>query len=201
MEISSPVNPQSALGLPSWTILAAGRANSSALPLLLLQSLESVGILDILKSGDETSEQTLTRARGFVLLNTIVYVCLPVHAMPLNPTSSQEVLTFSIGKQILLYDYQDSKQTSASSSTPRRATRRLSGSQNESVGLLDDQGDSLNEDQQDYISTAHRLADRTRSRVPRPVRRFGQCMVYATSWVNPVIFGALLAILFGVCSH
>ena len=68
---------QKVLGLEHWTILAAGRANSNALPLLLLESLKSTGVLDVFEM---EGSNTLQRARTIVLLNSIVYASLFVRS-------------------------------------------------------------------------------------------------------------------------
>lgn len=78
-------------------------------------------------------------------------------------------------------------------------SRHSSGVRTETVGLLEDQDDAFDEDDEDYISTVYRLDDGTRSRIPRFARRFAKRVAEATSWMNPVIIGAILAVLFGVC--
>jgi len=79
---------QSMLKLPHWTIAAAGRPNSSALPLLLPQSLEKSGVLDELGTTGESSAKILFHAKSYLLLNVVV----------------QQVITFEIGPFLFKLD-------------------------------------------------------------------------------------------------
>lgn len=59
--------------LPSWITPALCFNNTTALPLLLIQSLQSTGILDkILMSDTDTSFAALARANSYFLVNAIV---------------------------------------------------------------------------------------------------------------------------------
>ena len=59
--------------LPSWITPALCFNNTTALPLLLIQSLQSTGILDkILMSDTDTSSAALARANSYFLVNAIV---------------------------------------------------------------------------------------------------------------------------------
>lgn len=58
---------------PSWVTPALCFNNTTALPLLLIQSLESTGILDkLLMSDTDTSSAALARANSYFLVNAIV---------------------------------------------------------------------------------------------------------------------------------
>ncbi|PCH40600.1 hypothetical protein WOLCODRAFT_88752 [Wolfiporia cocos MD-104 SS10] len=63
---------QHVLGIKHWTIIACGRPNSNALPLLLLQSLETTGVLEQLSGSGESMKQAMNRAKSLLLLNAIV---------------------------------------------------------------------------------------------------------------------------------
>lgn len=58
--------------LPRWTIPAVAFNNTTSLPLLLIQSLETTGILNpLLASGEETSE-AVSRAKSYFLVSAVV---------------------------------------------------------------------------------------------------------------------------------
>lgn len=79
---------QAAFRTRSWVIVAAGRPNTSALPLLLLQSLESTGVLKYLAGDAEAVSKTLHRAKSLILLNVVI----------------QQTITFQIAPSILRRD-------------------------------------------------------------------------------------------------
>lgn len=63
--------------LPAWTTPAICFNNSTALPLLLIQSLKSTGILDkLLMSDADTTSNALTRAKSYFLVASVVGNCL-----------------------------------------------------------------------------------------------------------------------------
>jgi len=86
---------QKVLKTRNWIIVAAGRPNSSALPLLLLQSLESTGVLASLAGKDESMKDALSRARSLILLNVVV----------------QQALTFQLGPALLERDKENDKRS------------------------------------------------------------------------------------------
>lgn len=62
-----------AFKLPSWVTPALCFNNTTALPLLLIESLQSTGILDmLLLSKTDTSSAALIRAKSYFLVNAIV---------------------------------------------------------------------------------------------------------------------------------
>ncbi|TCD64172.1 hypothetical protein EIP91_004485 [Steccherinum ochraceum] len=79
---------QATFKMPYWTIVASGRPNSTALPLLLLQSLEYTGVLDRLSRPGESVSDTVARAKSILLLNAIV----------------QQIITFQSAPFLLKYD-------------------------------------------------------------------------------------------------
>lgn len=65
------------LSLPLWTTPAICFNNTTALPLLLIQSLNSTGILDkLLMSDVDTTSNALTRAKSYFLVCSVVGNCL-----------------------------------------------------------------------------------------------------------------------------
>jgi predicted permease len=77
--------------LPRWTIPAVAFNNTTSLPLLLIQSLETTGILNpLLSSGEETSE-AVSRAKSYFLVSAVV----------------SHALTFGIGPSELRGDNED----------------------------------------------------------------------------------------------
>lgn len=65
------------LGLPSWTTPAVCFNNTLSLPLLLIQSLNSTGMLDkLLMSDADTTSDALTRAKSYFLVCAVVGNCL-----------------------------------------------------------------------------------------------------------------------------
>ena len=58
---------------PAWTVPAICFNNTTALPLLLVQSLESAGILDsLLKSDSDTTNDAVKRAKSYFLVSAVV---------------------------------------------------------------------------------------------------------------------------------
>lgn len=74
--------------LPRWVTPAVMFNNSTSLPLLLVQSMESTGILDdILKPG-QSSHEAIARAQSYFLVNAVISNCatFAVGPMLLNGT-------------------------------------------------------------------------------------------------------------------
>ena len=71
---------------PSWVTPAIAFNNTTALPLLLVQSLDSAGILDgLLKDSNDTPSDAVNRAATYLLINSVIANCL----------------TFAVGPQML----------------------------------------------------------------------------------------------------
>ncbi|KAJ9651018.1 hypothetical protein H2198_009693 [Neophaeococcomyces mojaviensis] len=78
--------------LPPWVTPAIAFNNTTSLPLLLIQSMESTGILEsILKDGESTSE-AISRAQSYFLICSVVSNCM----------------TFAVGPRLLDDDSSDS---------------------------------------------------------------------------------------------
>ena len=72
--------------LPSWVTPAVSFNNTTALPLLLIQSLSATGILDdLLASETDTTSAALNRAKSYFLVNAII----------------GDSLTFALGPKLL----------------------------------------------------------------------------------------------------
>ncbi|KAJ4367965.1 hypothetical protein N0V86_009806 [Didymella sp. IMI 355093] len=98
--------------LPRWTIPAIAFNNTTSLPLLLIQSLETTGILSpLIGKGEETSE-AVSRARTYFLVSAVV----------------SHALTFGIGGSELKGDDEDpsedsKKQNGDDNGAPRQRYR------------------------------------------------------------------------------
>lgn len=91
------------LKLPSWTTPAIAFNNTTALPLLLIQSLEATGILNrLLMSETDTSSAAVNRAKSYFLVCAIV----------------SNSLTFSLGPKLL--DGEESPDEASNDSNPKR---------------------------------------------------------------------------------
>lgn len=55
--------------LPNWVTPAIAFNNTTSLPLLLIQSLDSAGILDTLLIGNDTTSSAVGRATTYLLVN------------------------------------------------------------------------------------------------------------------------------------
>lgn len=123
---------QSVFRTRSWLIVAAGRPNSSALPLLLLESLSSTGVLEALSNDGESPSKTLARAKSLILLNVVI----------------QQTITFQVAPSLLERDVQPDEVAgddaeSGTSSTLTPAGKHASHitpiiQDTERVGLLQD---------------------------------------------------------------
>lgn len=71
--------------LPVWVTPALAFNNTTSLPLLLLQSLQSTGILDSVLVGDDTASAAIERAQSYFLVNSMV----------------SNSLTFALGPRLL----------------------------------------------------------------------------------------------------
>ncbi|UPX10364.1 uncharacterized protein EKO05_0001028 [Ascochyta rabiei] len=82
--------------LPRWTIPAIAFNNTTSLPLLLIQSLETTGILSPLVSSGEKTSEAVSRARTYFLVSAVV----------------SHALTFGIGPSELNGDNEDGPEDS-----------------------------------------------------------------------------------------
>jgi len=64
------------LKLPAWVTPAVAFNNTTSLPLLLIQSLESTGILEKILQGDESTSAAISRAQSYFLVCSVVSNCI-----------------------------------------------------------------------------------------------------------------------------
>lgn len=64
------------LGLPSWVTPAVAFNNTTSLPLLLIQSFESTGILNPILKDNEKVKDAIVRAQSYFLVCSVVSKCL-----------------------------------------------------------------------------------------------------------------------------
>jgi predicted permease len=179
-----------ALKLPSWTVVAAGRPNSSALPLLLLEALANTGVLDTLKRPGESTPTTLSRAKSLILLNVVV----------------QQVFTFAVGPSILTHDQSQSNSKPRSDSDvllPGPGGYTLSQDE-ERVGLLDDV-EGGTEDEEAVSRLAHdahvavgKITDVPDIHWPERLAFLRKPLRKLVSFLNPPVIGGLIALVLGM---
>ncbi|KAI0812764.1 membrane transport protein-domain-containing protein [Irpex lacteus] len=179
---------------PYWVIVASGRPNSSALPLLLLQSLESTGILNVLGSPGEDSSKLLDRGKSYILLNVVI----------------QQSITFQIAPAVLKLDdgkHQDEEQGPASL-TP--AVRKPAGRLNpvvqdrERVGLLQNYdgisygGRGQGEEEGDFPAALAAIEDQPDIHWPRSIGVLEKPVKATLDWMSAPLIGAVIALLLGI---
>jgi auxin efflux carrier family protein len=182
---------QSMLKLPHWTIAAAGRPNSSSLPLLLLQSLKESGVLDELGSTGETSTKILSRAKSYLLLNIIV----------------QQVITFEIGPFLFKLDKRDDAEAhTGGASDVLYSSTAYHGLppvvQNpERVGLLQDsEGMAHGERETDYRAAMGAILDQADVKWPQQLVSLKRPANLVAKWMSPPLIAAVVALIIGVCN-
>ncbi|EIW63550.1 uncharacterized protein TRAVEDRAFT_17854 [Trametes versicolor FP-101664 SS1] len=172
--------------LPYWTIAASGRPNSNALPLLLLQSLESTGVLDTLSRPGENVSATLARAKSLILLNAIV----------------QQTITFQFTPSIMERDSDHSKDNDTERQDrlrpgPGRLTTVVQDQ--ERVGLLDDhEHDSDDARAEGYSGALSDIADQPNVHWPHRIRFLEKPLKTIWAGMSPPLIGAILALVIGI---
>ncbi|KAI0686869.1 auxin efflux carrier [Cerioporus squamosus] len=168
--------------LPYWTVVACGRPNSNALPLLLLQSLEHTGVLDNLsKDGDLSSSST-----------AIV----------------QQTFTFQLAPGIMARDdgHKDDEDPE-SQDTLRPGPGRLTSvvQDSERVGLLhdhdhddSDDSDEMRAGENAYTRAMGDIADQPDIHWPERLKFLEEPFKKACSFVSPVLLGAIIALIIGI---
>ncbi|EIN12010.1 hypothetical protein PUNSTDRAFT_142187 [Punctularia strigosozonata HHB-11173 SS5] len=165
--------------LPKWTIIASGRPNSNALPLLLLDALDSTGVLDALKKNDsDSSSSTMNRAKTIVLLNAIVQQCF----------------SFAIGPEIL----EDADQEDHDRLLPGPSGIGATIQDSEHVGLLADH-DGM--DNTEYPSAPiKQLENIPDIHWPNRILFLEKPVKKIASYLNPPLIGAIIALILGCIS-
>ncbi|EED78394.1 predicted protein [Postia placenta Mad-698-R] len=175
---------QRVLGLKHWTIIACGRPNSNALPLLLLQSFESTGVLELLARDGDTVKQTLHRGRSLLLLNAIV----------------QQVFTLQLAPSVLARDDGHHKADRQRSNILRPGPGRLLPivQDEERVGLLDDP-DTEAEQRPEVLGDAlDPIVDAPDVHWPQSIAAFEKPVKKVWSYMSPPLIGAIIAFAFGM---
>lgn len=189
----------------NWVIVASGRPNSSALPLLLLKALSTTGILDQFSSGDESSSKLLSRAQSLILLNVVV----------------QQTFTFQIAPWLLKRDKkgqgsdgdEDDVEHGPASLTPASPGKHISNinpvvQDRERVGLLSDQdgrdyGSTEGHSGVDYAGAINPIADRPDIHWPKRIGFLEKPVKKTLGMMSPPLIGAIVALVVGVssCGH
>lgn len=178
--------------LPYWTVVACGRPNSNALPLLLLQSLEHTGVLDLLSKDGESVSATLDRAKSLILLNAIV----------------QQTFTFQLAPGIMARDdgHKDDEDPESQEDRLRPGPGRLTSivQDSERVGLLHDHeydgsdSDETRAGDGAYTRAVGDIADQPDIHWPERLKFLKKPVKKACSYVSPVLLGAIIALIIGV---
>ncbi|KAI0769451.1 auxin efflux carrier [Trametes elegans] len=175
--------------LPYWTIAASGRPNSNALPLLLLQSLQSTGVLDTLSQPGESVSKTLDRAKSLILLNAII----------------QQTFTFQFTPSIMQRDdghkHADSDPESQDRLRPGPGRLTPVVQDQERVGLLDDHDHDSGDTERTGTGYSHALddiADRPDIHWPERLRPLEKPLKKVWSGMSPPLIGAIIALVIGI---
>ncbi|RPD78075.1 hypothetical protein L226DRAFT_550966 [Lentinus tigrinus ALCF2SS1-7] len=178
--------------LPYWTVVACGRPNSNALPLLLLQSLEHTGVLDTLSQDGESVSKTLDRAKSLILLNAIV----------------QQTFTFQLAPTIMARDDGQKHDDDPESQDrlrpgPGRLTSVVQDS--ERVGLLHDNdydgsegSDETRAGESAYPRAVDDIADKPDIHWPERIKFLEKPLKKACNSISPVLLGAIIALIIGI---
>jgi auxin efflux carrier family protein len=186
----------------SWVIVACGRPNSSALPLLLLKALSQTGVLQQFSNGDEDSDKLLTRAQSLILLNVVV----------------QQTLTFQIAPWLIKKDAKAEGKRLDEDEDIENAPPRLTPSSpgahtsninpivqdRERVGLLEDHdgrnyGTREGRDGTSYSRAMEPIADQPDVHWPHSIQFLEKPIKKTWGMMSPPLIGAIIALLLGVC--
>lgn len=179
----------------AWVIIAAGRPNTSALPLLLLQSLGSTGVLDQLSDKGQDSSKVLERAKSLILLNVVV----------------QQTITFQTAPWLLRRDKEKDRKENEGDEENGPATLIPEGrhashvnpivQDTERVGLLQDQNVrsyGTQEDQHEYPMALNPIIDEPDIYWPRKLAVLEKPLKSAWNATSPPLIGATIALTLGV---
>ncbi|OBZ68028.1 putative transporter C5D6.04 [Grifola frondosa] len=179
---------QRMLRLPHWVIIAAGRPNSNALPLLLIQSLEHTGVLDALARPGEDASATLSRAKPLILLNAIV----------------QQIFTFQLAPGVIALDdghRKDSNPENANRLRPGPGTLTSVVQDPERVGLLHDHG---SDDQpggsrrEHYTDALNLIKDAPNVHWPFCLSALEKPLKTLWSYISAPLIGGIIAFVIGM---
>lgn len=174
--------------LPRWTIPAIAFNNTTSLPLLLIESLETTGILTPLVGKDEATSEAVSRARTYFLVSAVV----------------SHALTFGLGGDELKGDDEDSEDEDPSENgngedVPPQRYRDDPEAQED-----DDDSDSAPETSllpHAVHHRAHRASKRTRKVVNHSMEKLPvwlQTVITTVyNFVTPPLVGALIGAVIG----
>ncbi|EMD37609.1 hypothetical protein CERSUDRAFT_114257 [Gelatoporia subvermispora B] len=172
---------KAALHLPYWTIVAAGRPNATALPLLLLQSLSSAGVLNSLAPG-ESASTILRRARAIILLNVVV----------------QQTFTFQTAPAILKCDDGHKDLEGGNNLHPGPGHTGPIVQDAEHVGLLRDHDGMEDGEDSDYREVLNPIEGTPDLRWPSFFALLEKPIKIVYSYMSPPLIGAIIALFFGM---
>ncbi|KAI5808906.1 hypothetical protein DFH27DRAFT_477206 [Peziza echinospora] len=102
------------LGCPTWTTPACSFNNTTSLPLLLVQSLATTGLLDTLAGGSGDVSGAVERAKAYFLINSMI----------------SNSFTFAAGPRLLKEDGEDGNRSRSGVRGSRGLRRRRGGQRN-----------------------------------------------------------------------
>ena len=166
------------LNLPSWVTPAISFNNTTSLPLLLIESLESTGILQRLLLGDDGTSAAISRAQSFFLVNAIVGNCL----------------TFAIGPRLI-----DAEHSPDEDSQPKKDQPQRNGHSDQNGDDPDEQTsllpDRVHHAEEDIEYRAHDLGQK---RWDRLSPRAQYVLLFLYDFVNPPLIGAVIGAIVGL---
>jgi predicted permease len=179
--------------LPRWTVPAVAFNNTTSLPLLLIESLQTTGILTpLVGKGEETSD-AVTRARTYFLVSAVV----------------SHALTFGLGGSELKGDDEDGpddnqKQNSYDNGAPRQRYRDDPEAQHDDENEDEDDSDSAPDTSllpHAVNHHVHRVNKKTNTVVSRFMEKlpgFLQRAILAVyEFMTPPLVGALIGGVIG----
>ena len=188
----------------SWVIVAAGRPNTSALPLLLLESLSSTGVLRMLATDGESISDTLRRAKSLILLNVVL----------------QQTITFQLAPSLLERDCKldgkrsgrDEEEVSDEDSDSSRSILKPENEHRshitpvvqdaERVGLLQDSDQASHSygtnDETRYAEALGPIIDQPNLHWPRRLKNIEKPLKMVISSMSPPLIGAIVGLVIGV---
>lgn len=177
---------------PAWTVPAICFNNTTALPLLLVQALDTAGILEgLCKGPDDTSAAAVKRAKSYFLVASVV----------------GNSLTFAVGPRLL--DDEETPDSYEADKADKREEREQEESDEEHANPTNAAGRTA-EEQEEHTNeqtsllphhiTRHKdMLDQHKSRLwkslPAPVQKV---LDYVGQFLNAPLIGALIGLLLGV---
>ena len=184
---------------PAWIVPAICFNNTTALPLLLIQSLETSGILNDLRMGpDDTSSAALSRAQSYFLVSAVVGNCL----------------TFAVGPKLL--DDEETPDKHYEQPKKGESQRQINGhaeSDEELANPVNSQGRTAEQEEEHVNETTNLLPDSVARRggnllqeaeegegkqwvkLPLVVRK---SLSFVGSFLNAPLIGAIVGAIIGL---